>query len=127
MLLSGFLPFCVLLSSILWPYFYWPELSRSGRVLALGLPCALLNMGGWIYNRHGSRVNAIVFLLTGCLLLPLLVGVILTEYDLLRAPQTEEWELCGWAAVDPDSGPEWDGPAPEDRPEEPPADEVPVY
>jgi predicted Ser/Thr protein kinase len=87
-------------SSVLWLAFYWDDLVRWQRVTALAVPCVLVNLAGWMYHRRGSRLNAVVFLSTGSLLLPLLVAVALTEYGWLQVPQIADWELFGRAALE---------------------------
>lgn len=86
-------------SSVLWPAFYWDSLVRWQRVTALAVPCLLVNLVGWMSHRRGGRLNAMVFLSTGSLLLPMLIAVVLAEYGWLRFPQAVEWELMGRDAL----------------------------
>lgn len=90
-------------SSVLWPRFYWEELVRWQRIAALAAPCLLVNLVGWVYLRRRSRLNAVAFLSIGSLLLPLLVLVVLSEYGWLRNPQLDSMELFGAAALDPNA------------------------
>lgn len=89
------------LSSVLWPAFYWDDLVRWQRVTGVAAPFFLLNVAGWLYLRRGSLLNAVVFLSTGSLLLPMLVAVTLAEYGWLRAPQLAVQELFGQDALSP--------------------------
>jgi serine/threonine protein kinase len=89
----------VVVSCALWPAFYWDRLDHLERVLATVLPCLLIALCGWIFHRRGSTANAVSFLLTACALVPLSVGTVLTEYELLRWPQAESLEVFGEDAV----------------------------
>lgn len=83
----------VLLSCLLWPIFYWDEMSRAGRIAGVGIPCLLLNAVGWMFLHRRLRLNATIFLSTGALLLPVFLEVVLVELEWLRAPgpETVEW------------------------------------
>ena len=83
----------VLVSSVLWPAFYWEQLTRTQRVLAVGLPALAINLVGWVLFARRSRVNALIYLTTGALLLPLAVATLLSEYGVLSRAQAAEWEL----------------------------------
>jgi hypothetical protein len=85
----------VVLGTILWPCFYWMRLHSHDRLLAVGIPALLLNSVGWFFHRRKSRSTAFVFLSVGAILIPLFTAVLLTEYRLLRCPQSEARELCG--------------------------------
>ncbi|HXE55843.1 MAG TPA: serine/threonine-protein kinase, partial [Tepidisphaeraceae bacterium] len=87
---SGWL---VIIGSILWPAFYWGRLTRSERVWAIGLPALLINLVGWVLRWRGSRTNALIYLSTGALLLPLFCSVVLTEYRLWPDRQSPSREL----------------------------------
>ncbi|MEM7204952.1 MAG: DUF2157 domain-containing protein [Planctomycetota bacterium] len=87
------------LSGVLWLAFYWGELSRGQRVAALGVPCLVVNAVGWLFYWRSSRPNATAFLSSGSLLLPMLLAVVLAEYQLLRFPQAAALELFGGAAA----------------------------
>ena len=89
----------VLLSSLLWPLFYWSELGPFERVLSVGCPTILLNAAGWLFHRLHSKWNARVFLGIGALLLPLLVTVVLTQYQWLEGRQEAAQELCAGLAA----------------------------
>ncbi len=82
----------VLLSTLLWPWFYWPQLSPSMRIASVGFPTVALNGVGWLLRCLGSKRNARVFLGIGALLLPLFVAILLGELDLLRYEQGPERE-----------------------------------
>ena len=43
-----------LVSSVLWPAFYWAELVRWQKVAALGVPCLLINLAGWDVSPPGQ-------------------------------------------------------------------------
>lgn len=85
----------MLVSSLLWPVFYWNELDRPGRLFAVGLPTVVLNTAGWLLWRWRHRRNALIFLSTGALLLPLMCVVCLAEFRLAAFPQPGEYELYG--------------------------------
>ncbi len=91
-------------SSVLWPAFYWDDLARWQRVTTLAVPCLLVNLVGWMSHRRGARLNAMVFLSTGSLLLPMLIAVVLAEFGWLRFPQLELWELMGDDALQGENG-----------------------
>ncbi len=84
----------VLVGSILW-FYYWPRLHSHDRILAIGIPTLVLSGVGWFFHRRKSRSTAFAFLSVGALLLPLFLGVLLTEYHLLRNPQSDTLELLG--------------------------------
>jgi hypothetical protein len=83
----------VVVGTILWPRFYWERLASHERLLAVGGPTLLLNLVGWFFHRRRNRSTAFIFLSLGAVLLPLFGGVVLTEYRLLRYPQSEAREL----------------------------------
>jgi hypothetical protein len=83
----------VLLSSVLWPAFYWDRIARWERILAVGFPAVAMNLVGWVLLARRSRVNALIYLSTGALLLPLATSVVLVEYQLLNYQQEESREL----------------------------------
>ena len=83
----------VLLSSLLWPVFYWPDLGHFQRVLSVGFPVLALNAVGWFFYHINSRRNARIFLGIAALLLPLLVTTVLSEYDWLRWHRGGQLEL----------------------------------
>lgn len=83
----------LLVSSILWPAYYWEHLSSLARVLAVGLPTIMVNAVGWMFHARGNRPNAAIFLSTGTLMVPLLLNTVLTEFSLARFVQRPEIEL----------------------------------
>lgn len=83
----------VLLSSLLWPTFYWPELGHFQRVLCVGFPALALNLMGWQLHRMQSRWNSRIFLGTGALLLPLWIAVMLAQYGWFQGDQGSRLEL----------------------------------
>ena len=83
----------VLLSTLLWPWFTWPELSSWERIASVTFPTLALIAVGWLLRYVGSQRTARIFLGTGALLLPLLVVVILEESPLPRFDQGNEREL----------------------------------
>jgi len=83
----------VLVSSVLWPVFYWELLSHRERVLVIAFPTLAMNAVGWILYRRANRLNALAYLSTGALLLPLFVAVATTEYDIIAYRQPDSWEL----------------------------------
>src|SRR5689334_13556006 len=52
----------VLLSSVLWPAFYWDRISRWQRIIAVGFPAIAMNCVGWVLLARRSRVNALIYL-----------------------------------------------------------------
>jgi len=72
----------VLMSGILWLYYYQSLTSAWQRGVALGSPAILLNLVGWAFFLRGSRQNAIILLSTGALLLPVALGAFLCEYGI---------------------------------------------
>jgi serine/threonine protein kinase len=88
--LGGFL---VLVSSILWPAFYWHRLTRTERVWAIGAPALVINFVGWYLRSRGSRANSLVYLSTGALLIPLWVSIVLSEYHVWPHTQSAMAEL----------------------------------
>ncbi|PHR90690.1 MAG: hypothetical protein COA78_34645 [Blastopirellula sp.] len=83
----------VLLSSLLWMIVYWDHLNTFQRLLSIGFPTVAMNSLGWIFYLRKSLWNMRIFLGTGALLLPLMVVVVLDEYNLLEFNQGDEWEL----------------------------------
>ena len=83
----------VLLSTLLWPWFYWPLLETPARIASVGLPTLALNGVGWTLRYLGSRRNARIFLGTGALLLPLLIAIVLSEFHLVYLYQGVSWEI----------------------------------
>jgi serine/threonine protein kinase len=89
----------VILGSLLWPAWYWDDLGSGWlRIAAVGLPTLLVNLIGWTLRMHGSRVNSLVYLSTGALLLGLFVAVVLAEGKLLEFRQSNSRELFDIAA-----------------------------
>jgi hypothetical protein len=89
----------VILGSLLWPAWYWDDLGSGWlRIAAVGLPTLLVNLIGWTLRMHGSRVNSLVYLSTGALLLGLFVAVVLAEGKLLEYRQSHTRELFDFAA-----------------------------
>jgi predicted Ser/Thr protein kinase len=86
---------CLLLGSLLWPVFYWSDLSRPTRVLSAAVPTALMAVLGFAYLFAGNRRNAVACLGSFVLLLLVLEAVLLAEFRWLEYPQTLEREL--WA------------------------------
>ena len=99
----------VVVGTILWPYLYWPKLASYDRLLAVGAPTLLLNLVGWFFHRRKNRSTAFIFLSLGALLLPLFMGVLLTEQHWLRYPQSAARELYGQEAALDIALPEPDG------------------
>ncbi|HEY8749889.1 MAG TPA: serine/threonine-protein kinase [Tepidisphaeraceae bacterium] len=83
----------VLISSLLWPVFYWHRLTRGQRVWAIGAPALMINLCGWVLRWRGSRANSLIYLSTGALLLPLWVSVLLSEYGIAAHIQGGGLEL----------------------------------
>jgi serine/threonine-protein kinase len=83
----------VLLSTLLWAWFYWDDLSPDARIASVGLPTLALNGVGWTLRYLGSTRNARIFLGTGALLLPLLVAIVLSDFHLLHLNQGPQWEV----------------------------------
>ena len=88
----------LVLGTVLWvlpSHDYWPQMNSYERLLAVGIPVLLLNLVGWFFHHRKSRLTAFVFLSVGALLIPLFMGALLTEYHLLRCPQTANREFFG--------------------------------
>lgn len=85
----------VLLSSLLWPLFYWDDLSRAQRIAGVGIPTLVLNVVGWRFHVRRNALNAKIFLSTGALLLPVLIAVLAVEYEWARFPQSVAYEVFG--------------------------------
>ena len=85
----------VLISSVLWPVFYWQRLTRAQRVWAVGLPTLVINLVGWLLRSRGSRVNGLIYLSTGALLWPLFVSIVLAEYHVWPHAQDPVREVFG--------------------------------
>ena len=66
----------VLVTTVLWPVFYWEELGTVERVAAVGVPALLLNAVGWWAHRRGNPRGAVAFLSVGTALVPLFVDVL---------------------------------------------------
>ena len=89
----------VILGSLVWPAWYWDDLGSGWlRIAAVGMPTLLVNLIGWTLRMHGSRVNSLVYLSTGALLLGLFVAVVLAEGKLLEFRQSNARELFDIAA-----------------------------
>ena len=69
----------VVVASVLWGAVYWEKLSRVERILAEGVPMLAISAVGWGLRAKGSRVNSLILLSIGALLLPLFVSVLLSE------------------------------------------------
>ncbi|HEY7312977.1 MAG TPA: serine/threonine-protein kinase [Gemmataceae bacterium] len=87
---------CLLLSSLLWPVFYWSDLDRTDRFLGAAVPTALMAILGCRYMLVGNRRNALACMGSFVLLLLVLEVVLLAEFRWLEYPQAPSWELWGW-------------------------------
>jgi len=83
----------VLVTTVLWPVFYWENLSHFERVAAVAVPALLLNAVGWWAHRRGNLRGTIAFLTVGTPLVPLFVGVLLTEAHVFASPEGPRDEL----------------------------------
>jgi hypothetical protein len=83
----------VVVASVLWAFFYWERLSKTERVLAQAAPILAISGVGWAIRARGSRINALVLLSIGALLVPLLVSVLLSELRWLEFWQGRQREL----------------------------------
>jgi len=84
----------VIVGSVLW-FFYWPRLDRPERILCVGIPTLVLSLVGWFFYHRRNPSTAFIFLSMGALLLPLFMGILLTEHHWARSPQLEDWEIFG--------------------------------
>jgi len=78
----------LVISAILWPWFYWEQdftlrsgghwisLSDFGKVFFEAVPTFLVNIGAIRLWKRGQKLNALIFTVTGVLLLPLCTVVI---------------------------------------------------
>jgi len=83
----------VLISCVLWLAWYWRYLTRAQSVLAIGLPTFAMAVVGWLLYIRNARINALIYLSTGALLVPLFVSVVLAEYDIASYPQASSREF----------------------------------
>jgi predicted Ser/Thr protein kinase len=77
----------MLVTTVLWPAFYWRHLSPAERIAAVAAPALLLNAVGWWAHRRGNLRGTVAFLTVGMPLVPLFVGVLLTEAGLCASPE----------------------------------------
>jgi hypothetical protein len=85
----------LLVSALLWPAFYWPQLGRAARLASSGVPTLLMAALGGAFLRLGNRRNALACLGSFSLLLLVFVVVLLAEFRWLEFLQPPEWELWG--------------------------------
>jgi hypothetical protein len=97
----------LLLSSLLWPVFYWARLSRPARVASAGVPTFVMAVLGVGYLICGNRRNALACLGSFALLLLVFEVVLLSEFHCLEYLQPPEWELWGEQVHDPARGGEF--------------------
>jgi hypothetical protein len=83
----------VVVASILWGAVYWDKLDTPQRIVAEGVPMVVISAVGWGLRARGSRVNALILLSIGALLLPLFVTVVLSEMRWLESWQGAAREL----------------------------------
>jgi len=83
----------VVLSVLLWMWFYWHHLGPLERVVWVGLPTLLINGAAALLWSRPNRFIALVFSVLGVLLVPLAVTVLVSELGLLAGRMTDAAEL----------------------------------
>ncbi|HVP11824.1 MAG TPA: serine/threonine-protein kinase, partial [Phycisphaerae bacterium] len=92
----------LVLSAILWPWFYWNyrsdprhvvNLGALGKVLFEALPTILVNRGAFRLWARGNKLVALIFTVTGILLVPVCLAVVLGVTGILGWRQVEELEV----------------------------------
>ena len=83
----------VIVSALLWPAFYWQELSRWQRVAAVGAPTLILNLVGVLMWRQQKRLLGTIFCGVGAVLVPIFLIVFFSEFDLFEWRQSDRFEL----------------------------------
>jgi predicted Ser/Thr protein kinase len=85
----------LLVSTILWPIYYWNRIGKSARLASSGIPALLMaGLGvGFLYLR--KRSSALACFGSFSLLLLVFVVVLLSESRWFEVPQAADWELWG--------------------------------
>jgi len=85
----------VVLSAVLWVFFYWTKIGSAQRVLWIGLPTVIINAAAAILWRRFSQLVALIFTVVGTLLIPLFGLVLLHELGVLSTRADYRYELFG--------------------------------
>lgn len=83
----------VVLSTILWASFYWNDLTRAQRVLAVGFPTVIINAAAVVLWRRFSELVGLIFSVIGALLIPLFLLVLFSEFGILATRASDTFEL----------------------------------
>lgn len=80
----------LVLSAVLWPVFYWEwhgnegyvALGSTGKILAEAIPTLIVNISVFVLWRRFNKLVALIFTVTGILLISICVAVVLAESGL---------------------------------------------
>jgi serine/threonine protein kinase len=97
----------LLLSSLLWPIFYWDRLNQVSRLASTGIPTLLMATLGISYLVTGNRRNSLACLGSFALLLLVFQAVVLSEFQWLKFLQPVAWEAFGHDVVQSQARTRW--------------------
>lgn len=89
-LLGGWL---LVISALLWPLFYWDDLSSWQRVVAVGVPTFIVNLVGILMWHRSQRLISVIALAVGIVLLPIFLVVFFSEFDIMEIESGPGYEL----------------------------------
>jgi hypothetical protein len=93
----------LLLSALLGPIFYWPDLGRTGRVAGAAVPAAGMGVLAVYWLARRRRRNGLASVGSFLLTVFILLAVLFAEYRWFQYLQPPEWELWGHLVTARDS------------------------
>lgn len=85
----------VVLSAVLWVFFYWEKIGSAERTLWIGLPTVISNAAPAILWPRLSRFVALIFTVVGALLIPVFGLVLFHERGVFSTRADDAFELFG--------------------------------
>jgi hypothetical protein len=85
----------IVVSAILWPMFYWNDLSKWERVAAVGMPTLIVNFVGLLMWKRQQRLLGTIFCAVGAVLVPIFFGVLFSQFDIFLWRQSPDYEVFG--------------------------------
>ncbi|MCK6456012.1 MAG: serine/threonine protein kinase [Phycisphaerae bacterium] len=90
----------LVVSAVLWPKFYWDyqfghniNLAKFGRVFFEAIPTIIVNAGAFRLWKRGNKLNALIFTVTGVLLVPICLAVMLGVGGVFAWRRGNEYEV----------------------------------